>query len=59
MLASPELLSPIFFAWRDELTGNASLSSSLKPQASSLRAGVARAGRPSDGISGRDGKERR
>jgi hypothetical protein len=38
------LLLPITFAWRDDLAGNAGLSSSLKPRASSLRAGNARAG---------------
>jgi hypothetical protein len=36
-------LPPIFAAWRDDLTGDVSLSSSLKPRASSLRAGAARA----------------
>jgi hypothetical protein len=34
-----ELLPPIFFAWRDDSTGNASLSSSLEPRAPSLSAG--------------------
>jgi poly-gamma-glutamate synthase PgsB/CapB len=43
-LASPSLLLPTVIARRDESTGDASLSSSLKPRASSLSAGEARAG---------------
>jgi hypothetical protein len=40
-----DLLGAKVVDWRDESTGDASLSSSLQPRASSLRAGEARAGR--------------
>jgi hypothetical protein len=43
-VSGTDLLEPTIFAWRDQLTGDASLFSSLEPRASSHRAGEARAG---------------